>query len=221
MRVSRAYSDREETARVSRALVSSGHTVFHIHRLAATQEAHVRQLLRWFAPPFGSHILDVGSGVGGVASYMAAARPDLQFTLLNISAEQLELAPERFRAVTADAHAMPLPDGGFDATMLCYVLGHLDIAPVFSECARVTRPGGALYLYDLAGADPRRLLEVLDYEVRPIEAIAGAAAAAGLSLERTLEPEDTYIAHFADVMGHEEFDRTFTGIRPTLAVFRR
>jgi ubiquinone/menaquinone biosynthesis C-methylase UbiE len=221
MRATRAYSDPAAVAEVSRQLVESGNTVLQIHRLAESQAEHVRALLKFFDPPADAHILDVGCGVGGVAHFMDAARPDLQFTLLNNSAEQLALCPPRFETLCADVHDIPLPDACMDATMICYALGHTELEKALDECARVTRPDGLLFIYDLTGEDSRRLIEVLDFEAYTTERIAAAATQAGYTLDEMLIPDRTYVDHFFDKMPGATFAEVFSGISPALFRFRK
>lgn len=221
MRVARAYTDPAVVAQVSRWLVDRGDTVLQIHRLAESQVGHVRALLQFFDPPADARILDVGCGVGGVADIMAAERPDLRFTLLNDSAEQLALCPSRFETLCADAHNIPLPDASVDAAMICYALGHMDLGAALKECSRVTRPGGILLIYELIGEDSRRLLEVMDFEAYSTEKITAAAAQAGYALDGMLMPERTHVEHFFDKMPAARFAEVFEGISPALFRFHK
>jgi 3'-phosphoadenosine 5'-phosphosulfate sulfotransferase (PAPS reductase)/FAD synthetase/ubiquinone/menaquinone biosynthesis C-methylase UbiE len=221
MRATRGYSDPAVVAEVSRQLVDSGNTVLQIHRLAESQAEHVYELLKFFDPPANAHVLDVGCGVGGVAAFMAAKRPDLRFTLLNNSAEQLALCPSRFETLCADLHDIPLPDASVDATMICYALGHTELEKALEECARVTRPDGLLFIYDLIGDDSKRLIEVLDFEAYPTERITAAAKQAGYALDEMLIPDRTYVEHFFDKMPGATFEEVFSGINPALFRFRK
>ncbi len=72
----------------------------------------------------------------------------LDFVLVNNSALQLSLSPQWFRRVQADMHALPLSDASCDGAMFCYALCHANTSKALAEAARVTRPGGFLFVYD-------------------------------------------------------------------------
>jgi SAM-dependent methyltransferase len=144
-------------------LVARGSAILQTHKLAATDRDHVAALLDRFDPPRGSRVLDAGCGVGAVARIMAGIRPDLDFTLLNISGAQLEMAPVGTAKVRADIHALPFRCGVFDALMFNYSLGHGLLDTCLAEAARVLRPGGIAFIYDLATDDPGCLIDRLGY----------------------------------------------------------
>ena len=98
-------------------------------------------------------ILDIGCGIGSVATMMLAIRPDLNFTLLNISQAQLDMCPDEFPKICGDAEAIPLPDNSFDSAMALYVMWHLDRDLALSEMRRVVRPGGVIFIYDMRGGE--------------------------------------------------------------------
>ena len=57
---------------------------------------------------------------------------------------------ERVRFVLADAAALPVADGSFDVAVSTLSLHHWsDPATVFTEIARVLRPGAVALIYDL------------------------------------------------------------------------
>jgi 3'-phosphoadenosine 5'-phosphosulfate sulfotransferase (PAPS reductase)/FAD synthetase/SAM-dependent methyltransferase len=117
-------------------------------RFAPTDEGHVAELLRYMAPPGGARIADIGCGFGEVARLMNFHRPDLDFLLINNNAKQLSHAPGMFDRLEADMHALPLPDASVDGAMFCYSLCHADFPRALGEAARITRPGGFLFVYD-------------------------------------------------------------------------
>ena len=215
-----AYPDPAMVAQVTRQLVDAGNTVFQIHRLAESQSDHVGELLSFFEPGKGASILDVGCGVGGVADLMSKSRPDLQFTLLNNSAEQLAICPPQFKTICADAHDMPVPSESLDAVMICYAIGHMDIERALKECSRVTKKGGMLYLYDLT-ADECRLIDAFGCEAFSTKRIISSAAEAGYLLDKIFAPEAVHVEHFYDKMPKARFVELFAGIKPALFRFRK
>lgn len=125
-------------------------------RLGATDEVHVAELMGMMRPPEGASIADLGCGFGEVARIAHRLWPDLEFVLVNRSARQMERAPSRFRRIIADAQALPLADASVDGAMLLYSLCHMDPAAALAEAARITRPGGFLFVFDferLAGGN--------------------------------------------------------------------
>lgn len=128
--------------------VRVGIKVLQGSRFAPTDEGHISVLLRYMAPPSGALILDAGCGFGEIARVMKIYRPDLDFVLLNQNSLQLSYAPREFRRIQADFHDIPLADVSVDGVMFCYSLCHANAPRALAEVARITRPGGFLFVYD-------------------------------------------------------------------------
>ncbi|MBX3230200.1 MAG: metalloregulator ArsR/SmtB family transcription factor [Labilithrix sp.] len=99
-------------------------------------------------------VLDVGSGDGAAASFVAPYCRSL--TCVDTSARMIEAARRRlgktksFRAEVADGADLPYPDGSFDAALLFHTLTYAaDPRRVVEECARVLRPGGRVVVLSL------------------------------------------------------------------------
>ena len=97
------------------------------------------------ALPAGARVLDAGCGPG---SWPYALRDDLDVTGFDI---KFPPGPPprnaRTRVFRGDLARLPLPDGLFDLTVCHYVLEHVsELEACCDELARVTRPGGQLYL---------------------------------------------------------------------------
>lgn len=131
-------------------VIERGVRLLHIWKLAATDAAHCSILLDHLNPAPGARILDAGCGVGEVARLMREQRPDLDFTLLNISQAQLDLAPPNMPQLLASFDDIPAPDESFDAVMFNHAICHAaDWLTTFREAARVLRPGGRVLIYDM------------------------------------------------------------------------
>ena len=129
---------------------------FHIGGIAAT---------RHFVPMLGlepgMQVLDIGSGIGGTARFIASDS-GARVTGIDLTAQFVAAARELSAAVGLDgptrfacasALALPFAAGSFDAALSLHVAMNIaDKAGLYREAARVLRPGAVLALYDvLAG----------------------------------------------------------------------
>jgi SAM-dependent methyltransferase len=198
------YGDDARVGHVTRMLVSHGSAILQTHKLAATDREHVAALLDVFDLPQGAGVLDAGCGVEAVAEIMASIRPDLDFTLLNISGAQLEMAPAGMAKVRADIHVLPFRSGGFDAVMFNYSLGHGLLDTCLAEAARVLRPGGIVLVYDLATDDHDYLIDRLGYRPHSRHEVLAAAGRHGLSADVVENPPGN-TDDFIRLVGSEAF----------------
>jgi SAM-dependent methyltransferase len=92
----------------------------------------------------GSTVLDVGGGPG----YLTAAVRARGGNCYLFEPDPAELArPAVATAVLADGYWLPVRDGGADVCLSSNVLEHVpDPRGLIDEMARVTRPGGLIYL---------------------------------------------------------------------------
>lgn len=135
----------------SRAVLDLGVKVLQGARLADTDAGHIDCLLEFMAPARGTLWADIGCGFGEVARLMQERRQDLDFVLVNANWFQLSVCPDDFRKLLADMHDIPLAAASVDGCMFCYSLCHATpIEAALTEAARITRPGGALFVFDYA-----------------------------------------------------------------------
>lgn len=88
----------------------------------------------------GMRVLEVGSGLGILASAVAARGADV--VGLERSREQLDAAAPNVTYVEGDAHHLDFPDASFDLVYARYLLEHVrDPQRVVREMRRVARPG--------------------------------------------------------------------------------
>lgn len=117
----------------------------------------------------GTNILEVGPGPGITTDALRKLIPDL--TCIEIDARYASslshrMAGDRFRMICADATALPLPDGKFDAVLCFTMLHHVPSAMLqdrlLSESIRVLRPGGMFVGSDSVSSKPFRLFHAFD-----------------------------------------------------------
>ncbi|MFI0742946.1 SAM-dependent methyltransferase [Streptomyces sp. NPDC021100] len=136
----------------------------------------------------GRRALDLGSGYGGTARYLAG-RFGCRVVALNLSeaqnARHRKTNTERgldglVDVVTGSFHDVPYADGEFDAVCSLEALCHSDDrARALAEAARVLAPGGALAFTDVMAAEGTP-----DEALRPVVARLGVDALATPSFYR-------------------------------------
>lgn len=112
-----------------------------------------------------AELLEIGCGTGLILQRLS--RYCRRAVGVDLSPGMLELARKRgLDVVEGDATALPFGDESFDVVVSFKVLPHVqDLSTALSEAARVTRPGGRLFLeiYN------RRSLRYLIRRLRPSE----------------------------------------------------
>ncbi|HLN25345.1 MAG TPA: methyltransferase domain-containing protein [Patescibacteria group bacterium] len=156
---------------------------FHVGGLKSTQA--LAELAEVTA---GDMILDIGSGIGGPARFLAATF-GCCVTGLDLSAEYTQLAARlaervglagQVSAIRGDALAMPFPDASFDLLWTQHAAMNIPDRPrLHAEMARLLKPGGRLALHDVCAGTGE-----LAYFPLPWAAEAGASA--------LLSPDETY-----------------------------
>ena len=132
--------------------------------LAPVDEFHMggrdatRHVIGMMQLPSGAHVLDVGSGLGGVARYLAA-ECGCRATGIDLTAEYVvvgRMLTERTGlADKVDLHIgsaldLPWPEATFDAAVTFHAaMNIVDRPRLYAEVARVIRPGGTFAIYDV------------------------------------------------------------------------
>ncbi len=107
-------------------------------------------------------VLDVGSGDGAAAGYIAPYCASL--VCVDTSVRMVDAARERFakmphvRAEVADVHVLPFRPSTFDAILVFHTLTYAEHPQqALLECARVLRPGGRIVLLTLDKHEQREI----------------------------------------------------------------
>src|SRR5690242_8895787 len=126
---------------------------FHTRGLAATAE-----LAKLAGIAAGMSVLDVGSGLGGPARFLAATY-GCRVTGVDLSEPFIEAAAYLTERTglsalvsfeTASALELPFDDGRFDVALLQHVAMNIpDRARLYREIRRVLRPGGRFATFDV------------------------------------------------------------------------
>ena len=126
-----------------------------------------RTAIRALLPPSGDRLIEVGAGYGRLADEYRGFR---EIVLFDASEAHVAAAREQFRddpqvrVEQGDAYALPFEDGSFDAVVCVRVVHHLEHpGAVFTEFARILRPGGVLVV---EFANKRNLKAMLRYALR-------------------------------------------------------
>jgi len=136
----------DDTTRTQQAMWSRG----DFHRIGVSQVVVGEMLVRALGVHAGERVLDVAGGAGNTA--LAAARRWAQVTCTDYVPDLLEHARARadveglpLTTQTADAQALPFPDGSFDVVTSTFgAMFAPDQHATASELVRVLRPGGRL-----------------------------------------------------------------------------
>ena len=104
------------------------------------------------ALPPGARVLDWGAGQGQMSFLLQ--RRGLDVTAYDLERARRKTAEPLFPEISieygTEPIALPYPDAAFDAALSCGVLEHVPYpAASLAEIARVLRPGGYLFIYNL------------------------------------------------------------------------
>ena len=149
------YYNDDMVETVTAFAVARGARILQIWKHGTTDWDHCSWLLDMAKFPYNGHVLDIGCGIGAVAKTMMQIRPDLQFSLQNISQSQLNRCPPEMIKYQGDMSTLAgVPDNHFDAVMICYALGHVENLNLFiRNVLRVLKSSNqhkrVLFIYDV------------------------------------------------------------------------
>jgi ubiquinone/menaquinone biosynthesis C-methylase UbiE len=209
------------------ALRASGKDIDHLSPadLSPVDEMHLgwapqtTALAKELALRPGTHLLDIGAGLGGPARYFASAH-GVRSTGIDLTREFVEVAQsltrrcglaERVSFKEASALALPFSDESFDVATIIHVgMNIADKAKVFTEARRVLRPGGRFGIYDVMRVGDGELPFPMPWAataetsfVEPPETYRRLLAAAGFAIEKERNRRD-FVLELAREMRERE-----------------
>ena len=171
---------------------------FHGRGVVATKE-----LVEVLKPQPGEHVLDIGSGIGGPARWIAA-KCSVPVTGVDLTAEFCAAAEALNRATgladrvtikNGSALALPVPDNAFDCAYSQNVIMNIADKPRFyREACRALKPGGRLALSNLCAGSGDALI----YPVPWAESAATSFLATPSEMEADLRAAGFEIVSFRD-----------------------
>jgi ubiquinone/menaquinone biosynthesis C-methylase UbiE len=116
-------------------------------------------------------VLDIGTGTARIPIAMAERAAAIRITAVDLSEEMLKIGrrnvaaaglADRIELRRVDAKGMPLADGAFDAVVSNSIVHHIpEPRAFFREAIRLVKPGGRLFVRDLARPADRDTLDRL------------------------------------------------------------
>ena len=160
------YGKGDLLRRIETALRDAGKDPEHpsVDDLVGVDEFHSRgrdatvELAQLLPAAIDTELLDIGSGLGGPARFLAATRGH-RVVGIDLTPEYVDVAGEltrrcgladRVRFLTADAVDLPFADASFAAAYTQHAAMNVqDKKRLYAEIARVLRPGGTFVAYDI------------------------------------------------------------------------
>jgi ubiquinone/menaquinone biosynthesis C-methylase UbiE len=124
----------------------------------AVNECFVADFLA--AGPGGASVLDVGAGTAQIPIELCRRAPGVRVVAIDAARHMIDLGrqnvrraglTDRIRLELCDAKQLPSPDALFEAVISNSIVHHIPRPEsVLAEMVRVTKPGGTLFVRDLA-----------------------------------------------------------------------
>lgn len=215
--------DIAKVEEVTPILYEHGFRILQTYRFAKDDAAHVNKLLGWMSPVHGARVIDMGCGMGEVARLMMQDRPDLEFSLANLSSRQLEFCPPNADLVQCDFRSVPRKSGSYDCATFMFAIGHEEVAEGLKEAFRLLKDDGELFIVDMAriSGDGAYMAQAVEYRVLEEEAFRGLACGLGFEELMCILPEVLGNVGPEVCGSDEEYQRIFGDVRPIVWKFRK
>ena len=163
--------------------------------------------------------LELGTGSGAMAEVLLQRFPSIRLRGTDVDPKMVEsarsrLAPfgPRVTVEQADATSLPFESGEFDAVVSFLMLHHvIDWERALSEAARVLRPGGMLFGYDLVDTWAAETLHRLDgspHRLATPDGLRSCLSELGLDDVRTASSLGGLVVRFSATRVTTEHDLT-------------
>ena len=186
--------------------------------LAEAQTARLERICRRLDLQPSDHLLEIGTGWGGLAIH-AAGRYGCRVTTTTISREQHALAAERIAAAgLSDRVTLLLEDyrdlrGRYDKLVsieMIEAVGHRFYDAYFAACARLLEPAGTMLLQAITIADQRydaarRSVDFIQRHIFPgscIPSVAAIAASVARATDLRIVRLEDIGPHYATTLRH-------------------
>jgi ubiquinone/menaquinone biosynthesis C-methylase UbiE len=184
LQVARHYAQSDLERTVLDALVASGKELDRLTAsdLAPVDEFHIggreatSALAEQMAIAPGSHLLDIGCGIGGASRFRAEAY-GCRVTGVDLTEDYVRTAEALARRIglagrardrQASALALPFAPGTFDGAYMMHVGMNVEDKPaLFAEARRVLKPGGVFAIYDVMQTGEGELRFPLPFAASP------------------------------------------------------
>jgi ubiquinone/menaquinone biosynthesis C-methylase UbiE len=218
--ISDHYAHGNLIAAIKRGLMLMGKTTSNVtvDDLAPVDEFHIggrkatEELVAQLRPAEADHFLDVGSGLGGAARFVAS-RYKCQVTGIDLTEDYVKTGAllckwvgleHRVSLRQANALSLPFPDRTFSAAYMLHVGMNIhDKATLCSEAARTLRSGSLFGVYDVMRTADGELSYPLPWATTPdSNAITGpeqykhALKSAGFEIISERNRRDFALAYF-------------------------
>lgn len=205
----------ENINRSTRLFMDDGCFILQAHRFGHTDAEHLAKLLHWACVPSGAKVIDFGSGTGVMGHFWKNMRPDIEFCMVNISQFQLDSMEPIGVQHCCDMEDVPEPSNKFDVAICCFSVGHADMDRTMAEMVRVVKPGGCVFVYDMARKfGTNYWLHKIAYEVHDRDHIENIAKKHNLELDFYMEPNE--IGNVLRSKIGADYDQIFEGVVPAV-----
>lgn len=132
------------------AMVRQGLRVFQGAMFSDDELVHCQKLLNYFAIEPGSHVVDMGCGIGEVGKLFSEIDHTLRFTGVSDQSCQMLALPDGMSGILSDFENTPLPNEVADVVMFNESFGYGDVRALLHESARLLKSGGHLCIKDFS-----------------------------------------------------------------------